>query len=83
MKNFVNCPCLLSLSLDSKARGYVEENVQQLMADRNLGQVGVLQQLTVQENIDQEEVVNIITDLFLAAADTVSRHRLMVDITSY
>lgn len=44
------------------------------MADRQSGQVGVLQQLTVQENIDQEEVVNIITDLFLAAADTVSKN---------
>ena len=33
---------------------------------------GVLQQLTVKEKIDKDEVVNIITDLFLGAADTVS-----------
>lgn len=33
---------------------------------------GVLQQLTVKEKIEKDEVVNIITDLFLAAADTVS-----------
>lgn len=67
--------CQLSVSqfFLCSARGYVEENVQQLMKDRQSGQVGVLQQLTVQENIDREEVVNIITDLFLAAADTVSR----------
>ena len=63
--------------------------MQQLMANKQEGQVGVLQQLTVQENIDREEVVNIITDLFLAAADTVSTLSLykslffaaMVDIT--
>lgn len=35
---------------------------------------GVLDILTNKENIDKDEVVNIITDLFLAAADTVSVH---------
>lgn len=32
---------------------------------------GVLELLTIKEQIDKDEVVNIITDLFLAAADTV------------
>ena len=60
--------------LFSLARGYVEENVHRLMVPEKEDSrqvAGVLQQLTIQENIDREEVVNIITDLFLAAADTV------------
>lgn len=67
----------------SPARTYVEDNVQQMLTSSSptsspnkcpfhSSSQGVLQQLTVKEKIDKDEVVNIITDLFLAAADTVS-----------
>lgn len=56
------------------ARGYVEENLRGY--DRNKVELepgqGVIRQLMHQEGIDEEEIVRIITDLFIAAADTVS-----------
>lgn len=80
----------MTLHTGSLARGYVEDNVQQMLTsspahnrcpfhsnDRSKQQVmpssGVLDILTNKEKIETDEVVNIITDLFLAAADTVSR----------
>lgn len=68
----------------SPARGYVEDNVQQMLSmspahnrcpfhqSPEMPASGILDILTCKENIHQDEVVNIITDLFLAAADTVS-----------
>lgn len=44
---------------------------------------GVLDLLTNKEKIDKDEVVNIITDLFLAAADTVSILLLFVSIRCF
>ena len=68
-------------TLYSIARTYVEDNVEEMLSPSSSSATkcpfhskpdkGVLQYLTVKEKIDKEEVVNIITDLFLAAADTV------------
>nr|QFU80946.1 cyp315a1 [Eotetranychus kankitus] len=54
------------------ARGYVEENIAASRDDPANGSRGVLEMLLAQPRIDQEEVISIIVDLFLAAADTTS-----------
>ncbi|KAI1293694.1 Mitochondrial cytochrome P450 -like protein [Halotydeus destructor] len=62
------------------ARSYVKDNVHLLNGTQGEamsgcplhGAQGVLKQMTVEENIEQDEVVRIITDLFIAAADTTS-----------
>lgn len=53
------------------AREYVEDHVKQLEPKCPLSSDGILQYMTQNENMDKDEVVRIITDLFLAAADTV------------
>lgn len=83
---------LLLMALPCTARGYVEDNVQQMLSssqphsrcpfhnkqqsEQMMPSNGILDILTNKENIQQDEVVNIITDLFLAAADTVSSEGL-------
>ncbi|XP_023236716.1 cytochrome P450 315a1, mitochondrial-like [Centruroides sculpturatus] len=56
------------------AKDYVEENVAEIVAKAGSGQTvdGVLSQLLLQEDIKEDEIVRIIIDLFLAAADTTS-----------
>lgn len=67
------------------ARGYVEDNMKDIpeesstnassecrMGDKTRLAEGILKHMTVKENIEKNEVANIITDLFIAAADTVS-----------
>ncbi|XP_015783494.1 cytochrome P450 315a1, mitochondrial [Tetranychus urticae] len=54
------------------ARSYVEENVKAAQDDPENGSRGVLEMLLAQPQIDQEELIRIIVDLFLAAADTTS-----------
>lgn len=65
--------------LSFSARDYVQENLQfaksgSLPLD-GLKQRGILQTLLSKFNIEQDEVVRIVTDLFLAAADTVSVYK--------
>lgn len=38
---------------------------------------GILSKLLIKDTITEEEIVRIVTDLFLAAADTVSAHIFM------
>lgn len=57
------------------ARDYVEENVKAIAKDPSSGaqhNQGILSQLLLNEKISEEELVRIVTDLFLAAADTTS-----------
>lgn len=56
------------------ARDYVEENVRNIASGTSAGQShqGILSQLLLGERISEEELVRIVTDLFLAAADTTS-----------
>ncbi|XP_054155253.1 cytochrome P450 315a1, mitochondrial-like [Oppia nitens] len=61
------------------ARSYVNENVEQIkkeqtmnkQCDRMTGQ-GIIRELLEEGTIDHEEIVRIIVDLFIAAADTTS-----------
>ncbi|XP_023243581.1 cytochrome P450 315a1, mitochondrial-like [Centruroides sculpturatus] len=56
------------------AQSYVEENVTEIIKKANTGEPveGILSQLLLKDKIEGEEIVRIITDLFLAAADTTS-----------
>lgn len=56
------------------AREYVEDNVKSLTnhSSTGHGNNGILSQLLLKDRISEEELVRIVTDLFLAAADTVS-----------
>ncbi|XP_065309170.1 cytochrome P450 315a1, mitochondrial [Dermacentor albipictus] len=57
------------------ARDYVEENVKAIAKDPSSAarhNQGILSQLLLNEKISEEELVRIVTDLFLAAADTTS-----------
>ncbi|KAH6934046.1 hypothetical protein HPB50_019788 [Hyalomma asiaticum] len=57
------------------ARDYVEENVKAIAKDPSSTaqhNQGILSQLLLNEKISEDELVRIVTDLFLAAADTTS-----------
>ncbi|KAH8041662.1 hypothetical protein HPB51_017464 [Rhipicephalus microplus] len=57
------------------ARDYVEENLNAIAKDPSSAaqhNQGILSQLLLNEKITEEELVRIVTDLFLAAADTTS-----------
>ncbi|XP_013779180.1 cytochrome P450 315a1, mitochondrial-like [Limulus polyphemus] len=53
---------------------YVKDNIKELSSKSEMGQPieGALSQLLFHDNLDEEEVVRIVADLFLAAADTTS-----------
>ena len=60
------------------ARGYVKDNVDEFkrQAATNHGNLsaggqGIIRELLQEGNIDEEEIVRIVVDLFIAAADTV------------
>jgi cytochrome P450 len=54
----------------------VQENMEEIKdsgdKDNHLAGKGIIRQMLLEEKIEQEEVVRIITDLFIAAADTTS-----------
>ncbi|XP_013775772.1 cytochrome P450 315a1, mitochondrial-like [Limulus polyphemus] len=54
------------------AKAYVEDNVKDIFSKAETGEPveGVLSQMLLEDKIEQEEIVRIVTDLFLAAADT-------------
>ena len=62
------------------ARGYVKDNVEEIKREakspnttlKASGQ-GIIRELLQEGTIDEEEIVRIIVDLFIAAADTVSK----------
>lgn len=56
------------------ARSLVEDKVREIVAKEESGEPveGMLAQLLLQDNIEEEELIRIVTDLFLAAADTTS-----------
>ncbi|XP_013794786.1 cytochrome P450 315a1, mitochondrial-like [Limulus polyphemus] len=56
------------------ARSYVEDNVKEIFSKAETGEPveGVLSQMLLQDKLREEEIVRIIADLFLAAADTTS-----------
>ncbi|XP_022243138.1 cytochrome P450 315a1, mitochondrial-like [Limulus polyphemus] len=56
------------------AKTYVDVNVKDILSKAEVGEPveGVLSQLLLEDKIDKEEIVRIVTDLFLAAADTTS-----------
>ncbi|XP_076335674.1 cytochrome P450 315a1, mitochondrial-like [Tachypleus tridentatus] len=56
------------------AKTYVEDNVKDIFSKAEAGEPveGVLSQMLLEDKIEQDEIVRIVTDLFLAAADTTS-----------
>ncbi|CAG2166477.1 unnamed protein product, partial [Oppiella nova] len=60
------------------ARSYVNDNVEEMKRRQTNGQCdgmggqGIIRELLEEGSIDQEEIVRIIVDLFIAAADTTS-----------
>ncbi|XP_076334685.1 cytochrome P450 315a1, mitochondrial-like [Tachypleus tridentatus] len=56
------------------AKSYVDVNVKNILSNAEVGEPvkGVLSQLLLEDKIHKEEIVRIVTDLFLAAADTTS-----------
>ncbi|XP_076344521.1 cytochrome P450 315a1, mitochondrial-like isoform X3 [Tachypleus tridentatus] len=63
---------LYSWSIDS--RSYVKDNIKELSSKYEMGQPieGVLSRLLFLDKLDEEEVVRIVADLLVAAADTTS-----------